>query len=132
MTGGQEETSNNESEAPSVTLDTVKEEVAKAIEAALPPYLETVENTLKELIHQEFARLKSDEADRGKKRTTYKEFVACHPKGFKGEVDPILSQRWISEIESTFEISRCEPEDRVLFAGNQLTERAKDWFETLK
>ena len=35
-------------------------------------------------------------------------------------------------MESVFETSRCDPDDEVMFAGNQLRERGKDWWELLR
>ncbi|KAD7476992.1 hypothetical protein E3N88_00128 [Mikania micrantha] len=111
----------------------VKEEVAKAFEAALPTYIEEIKSSLKEFLHQELSELETGvEKKQSSKTTTFKEFMACKPAEFKGEVDPLISQRWISDIEGTFETSHCDPADEVMFAGNQLKDRAKDWWELLR
>ncbi|KAD3069175.1 hypothetical protein E3N88_37055 [Mikania micrantha] len=111
----------------------VREEVAKAFEATLPTRLEGLQASLKDFIHEEFATLKDEMGgEKPSKKVTYKEFVACKPTEFKGEVDPLLSQRWIADMESTFETCHCDPSDEVMFAGNQLKERAKDWWELLR
>ena len=106
----------------------VSEEVAKAIGANLPNYIDDLQQSLREFIRQEFSSLKAGEST---KRVSYKEFVACHPTEFKGEVDPLKAKRWIIEMEGAFETSHCDYSDRVLFAGNQLRERGKDWWELL-
>ncbi|KAD4178196.1 hypothetical protein E3N88_26787 [Mikania micrantha] len=92
-----------------------------------------MEVSLQNFIRQEFATLKtSGEMERASKKVTYKDFVACKPPEFKGEVDSLLSQRWISDIEGTFETCHCDSSDEVIFAGNQLRERGKDWWELLR
>ncbi|KAD1449638.1 hypothetical protein E3N88_42813 [Mikania micrantha] len=111
----------------------VREEVAKAFEATLPTRLDGLQASLKDFIHEEFATLKDEMGgEKPSKKVTYKEFVACKPTEFKGEVDPLLSQRWITDMESTFETCHCDLSDEVMFAGNQLKERAKDWWELLR
>ncbi|KAD5961588.1 hypothetical protein E3N88_13061 [Mikania micrantha] len=111
----------------------VREEVAKAFEATLPTRLDGLQASLKNFISEEFATLKDEmSGEKPSKNVTYKEFVACKPTEFKGEVDPLLSQRWITDMESTFETCHCDPSDEVMFAGNQLKERAKDWWELLR
>ncbi|KAD3066814.1 hypothetical protein E3N88_34694 [Mikania micrantha] len=116
----------------------VKEEVAKALETPMPTYLEGMQASLRDYISAEFVTLRAeigrtvDNLGPTTKKVTYKEFIACKPSVFKGEVDPLLSQRWISDMESTFETSHCDPNDAVIFVGNQLKERAKDWWELLQ
>ncbi|XP_022041465.1 uncharacterized protein LOC110944051 [Helianthus annuus] len=78
---------------------------------------------LKEMI--EGSRTKSKE-----RRCTYKDFMACNPFSYNGEVDPIKCQRWIANIETVFIRSRCEKEDQVMFATGQLQQQAKDWWDT--
>ncbi|KAJ0932532.1 putative nucleotidyltransferase, Ribonuclease H [Helianthus annuus] len=77
---------------------------------------------LKELF--EGSRSKSKE-----RRCTYKDFMACNPATYDGKIDPIACQRWISNIEAVFIRSRCDNEDKVMFATGQLTFQAKDWWD---
>ncbi|KAD5317330.1 hypothetical protein E3N88_17276 [Mikania micrantha] len=78
----------------------MKEEVAKTLEAVLPTYIEGTKSSLKEFIHQELADFEAEaEMKQLSKKITIKEFMACKPAEFKGEVDPLISQRWISDIE---------------------------------
>ncbi|XP_022038817.1 uncharacterized protein LOC110941486 [Helianthus annuus] len=77
---------------------------------------------LKELI--EGSRSKGKE-----RRCTYKDFMACNPATYDGKIDPIACQRWISNIEAVFIRSRCDNEDKVMFATGQLTFQAKDWWD---
>ncbi|KAD3641749.1 hypothetical protein E3N88_30973 [Mikania micrantha] len=111
----------------------VKEEVAKALQATIPTHMDGMQASLLDSIRQEFATLKaSGDVERPSRKVTYKDFVACKPAEFKGEVDPLLSQRWIADMEGTFETCHCDATDEVVFAGNQLRERAKDWWELLR
>ncbi|KAD3337002.1 hypothetical protein E3N88_32522 [Mikania micrantha] len=111
----------------------IKEEVARALEAALPTYIEEIKSSLKDFLHEELADFKAGaEVEQPSKKVTYKDFMACKPAEFKGEVDPLMSQRWIADIESAFDTSHCDSSDQVMFAGNQLKDRAKDWWELLR
>ncbi|KAD2804639.1 hypothetical protein E3N88_38016 [Mikania micrantha] len=111
----------------------VKEEVAKALQTTIPTHMDGMQASLLDSIRQEFATLKaSGDVERPSRKVTYKDFVACKPAEFKGEVDPLLSQRWIADMEGTFETCHCDATDEVVFAGNQLRERAKDWWELLR
>ena len=38
---------------------------------------------------------------------SYKMFMTCKPPVFDGEPDHIKSTRWITEIEGTFDTSKC-------------------------
>ena len=115
------------------TQNMLRKEVAKALEAVLPTYMEDMQSSLREFLQQEFLNLKTvEDVERPPKRVTYKEFVACKPMEFDGVVDPLRSQRWLAEMESTFETSGCDPADEVMFAGNQLRDRGKDWWELLR
>ncbi|KAM0023419.1 hypothetical protein Hdeb2414_s0023g00639261 [Helianthus debilis subsp. tardiflorus] len=63
------------------------------------------------------------------RRCTYKKFMACNPLLYKGEIDPIACQRWISSTEAVFVRSRCENEDQVMFATGLLQLQAKNWWD---
>ncbi|KAD7477212.1 hypothetical protein E3N88_00348 [Mikania micrantha] len=77
----------------------VKEEVAKAFEAAMPTYMDGMQASLRKFISDELGALKAEigqtvgNLEPPTKKVTYKEFIACKPSVFKGEVDPLLSQR---------------------------------------
>jgi len=95
--------------------------------------MEVVQRTLQGLILQEFAALQiGKKAEKAPKRVTYKKFVTCRPSEFNGEMDPLIAIRWILDMEGTFETSRCDPADRVIFAGSQLKQRGKDWWDLLR
>ncbi|XP_022028106.1 uncharacterized protein LOC110929285 [Helianthus annuus] len=115
----------------------VVEEVMKAIEASIPRLAQEVEGQVLEIINtsvtskvEELKEMISElQVKKSFRRCTYKEFMACNPLPYKGEVDPIACQRWISSTEAVFTRSRCEAEDQVMFATGLLQLRAKDWWD---
>ncbi|KAJ9539061.1 hypothetical protein OSB04_031794 [Centaurea solstitialis] len=47
------------------------------------------------------------------RNVTFKEFMVCQPPSFQGEKDPIISSRWISEVEGEFLTSFCPAEVKI-------------------
>ncbi|KAJ0450598.1 putative retrotransposon gag domain-containing protein [Helianthus annuus] len=115
----------------------IVEEVKKAIEASIPRLAQEVEGQVLEVVNisvtskvEELKEMISElQAKKSIQRCTYKEFMACNPLPYKGEVDPIACQRWISSTEAVFTRSRCEAEDQVMFATGLLQLQAKDWWD---
>lgn len=60
-----------------------------------------------------------------KDRVTYRDFSACILPQFTWSPYPLVSMRWITDIEGAFRTSRCPDEDKVNFAMDFLQERAK-------
>ncbi|XP_035845332.1 uncharacterized protein LOC118491569 [Helianthus annuus] len=115
----------------------IVEEVKKAIEASVPRLAQEVEGQVLEIVNtlvtskvEELKEMISElQVKKSNRRCTYKEFMACNPLPYKGEVDPIACQRWISSTEVVFTRSRCEVEDQVMFATGLLQLQAKDWWD---
>ncbi|KAL4571485.1 hypothetical protein LXL04_018245 [Taraxacum kok-saghyz] len=63
---------------------------------------------------------------------SYKTFMTCKPPVFDGEPDPIKSTRWITEIEETFDTSKCADEDRVVYAVTMFKNEAIYWWGMVK
>ncbi|KAL4587726.1 hypothetical protein LXL04_000600 [Taraxacum kok-saghyz] len=63
---------------------------------------------------------------------SYKTFMTCKPPVFNGEPDPIKSTRWVTEIEGTFDTSKCADEDRVVYAVTMLKKEAIYWWGMVK
>ncbi|KAI3820086.1 hypothetical protein L1987_13942 [Smallanthus sonchifolius] len=93
----------------------ISEEVAKAFEATIPVIVEKVQESIKTLMQDELAKLQQKEDDTNgkkvvdqdapvgeieKKRCIYKDFMACKPIEFQGEIDPLISHRWITDRAS--------------------------------
>ena len=62
----------------------------------------------------------------------YKDFQACKPPVFEGETDPIISQRWVKDIEGVFRVSECPARLHVRFVTHMLRGAAKDWWGLLE
>ncbi|KAJ0490975.1 putative retrotransposon gag domain-containing protein [Helianthus annuus] len=58
--------------------------------------------------------------------------MACKPPIYNGEVDPIVCQRWISDMKGVFERIHCDETDFVAHGTGQLRSHAKDWWDNLK
>ncbi|KAI3825325.1 hypothetical protein L1987_06807 [Smallanthus sonchifolius] len=121
-----EESSNREPLDPRIQ-ELIKEEVAKAFEHATNLLMEEMRGTIK-LSLEEIMK----EKDKEPRGCTLKDFMVIKPKEYNGQVDPILSHRWVVDMESNFETTRCKPEDRVMFSVPLLTGRAKEWLLNLR
>ncbi|XP_021985645.1 uncharacterized protein LOC110881803 [Helianthus annuus] len=115
----------------------IVEEVEKAIEAGIPRLAQEVEGqvlgVIDTLVTSKVEELKAMinelQTKKSTRRYTYKEFMACNPLPYKGEIDPIAYQRWILSTEAVFVRSRCEVEDQVMFVTGLLQLQAKDWWD---
>ncbi|XP_022040304.1 uncharacterized protein LOC110942850 [Helianthus annuus] len=67
-----------------------------------------------------------------RKGCSYKEFMAYKPPIYNGEVDPIICQRWLSDVEGVFEWTHCDVSDFVAYGTGQLRGQAKDWWDNKK
>ncbi|KAJ9547715.1 hypothetical protein OSB04_020258 [Centaurea solstitialis] len=47
------------------------------------------------------------------RNVTFKDFMACQPPNFQGEKDPVVSSRWISEVEGAFLTSFSPAEVKI-------------------
>ncbi|KAM0035952.1 putative transcription factor interactor and regulator CCHC(Zn) family [Helianthus debilis subsp. tardiflorus] len=115
----------------------IGEEVKKAIEASIPRLAQEVEGQVLEVVNklvmsqvEELKEMINElQTKKSTRRCTYKEFMACNPLPYKGEIDPIACQRWISSTKAVFVRSRYEVEDPVMFATGLLQLQAKDWWD---
>ena len=60
----------------------------------------------------------------------FKTFLDCKPIEFKGSSDPVVSIRWLREMEVVFESCDCPESKKVLFASRMLKGDALDWWDT--
>ncbi|KAI3776719.1 hypothetical protein L1987_46507 [Smallanthus sonchifolius] len=58
--------------------------------------------------------------------------MTCKPTEFREAINPLESQRWIAAMETTLDTCLCSKGDEVIFATNQLKERANDWWGIVK
>ncbi|KAJ0559852.1 putative nucleotidyltransferase, Ribonuclease H [Helianthus annuus] len=115
----------------------IAEEVGKAIEGSLSGFIDKIQGTVLSLVEERVKRLE-DTVNLMKDKTgerkgcSYKEFMACKPPIYNGEVDPIICQRWISDVEGVFERTHCDEGDFVAYGTGQLRNQAKDWWDNKK
>ncbi|KAK9077569.1 hypothetical protein SSX86_005906 [Deinandra increscens subsp. villosa] len=113
----------------------ISEEVGNAIQAAIPEYVQKIQEDLLSTLNEKFEELKNallnkEEATRPKKRgSSFKDFMACKPPQYAGDPDPIASHRWVTNVEGVIKRSHCEAADQVIFATGLLVDRAKDWWD---
>ncbi|GJQ90813.1 putative reverse transcriptase domain-containing protein [Tanacetum coccineum] len=87
---------------------------------------------MKEQIRKEFEELKKEGGfmkGSWKDRATYRDFTACDVPKFMGDLNPIISTRWITTVEGAFRTSECEDKNKVNFATNFLRDSAKIWWD---
>ncbi|KAK1422205.1 hypothetical protein QVD17_25165 [Tagetes erecta] len=124
------------------TRQQIGEEIARALQNIIPFFMEHMENAIDNAFENRMMKLAQEKPaeevktteietkeEPKKYRCTFTDFMACKPKEFLGQVDPLISQRWVADMETMFEISHCNPSDDVIFASSQLKEGAKDWWE---
>ncbi|XP_022004410.1 uncharacterized protein LOC110901969 [Helianthus annuus] len=110
---------------------TISEEVGKALEASLPQFIDRLQTTLLSIMDDKMNKM--SDRDTGKSKVCpYNKFMACKPPIYNGEVDPIVCQRWISDIEGVFERTHCDETDFMAYGTGQLRGQAKDWWDNLR
>ncbi|XP_022032808.1 uncharacterized protein LOC110933917 [Helianthus annuus] len=130
----------NDEAVPRVTeqmREVIAEEVGKAIENSLSGFIDKIQTTVLSVVDERIKKLE-DNASSAKEKLverkgcSYKEFMACKPPLYNGEVDPIVCQRWLSDIEGVFERTHCDANDFVAYGTGQLRGQAKDWWDNKK
>nr|XP_043630451.1 uncharacterized protein LOC122601777 [Erigeron canadensis] len=58
-----------------------------------------------------------------------KSFTIANPPKYNGDPDPIVSTRWVNEIEGAFRITKTPREDKTLYGSSMLCDRAKLWWD---
>ncbi|XP_035843924.1 uncharacterized protein LOC118490406 [Helianthus annuus] len=115
----------------------IAEEVGKAIEGSLSGFIDKIQSTVLSLVEERVKRLE-DTVNLMKDKTgerkgcSCKEFMACKPPIYNGKVDPIICQRWLSDVEGVFERTHCDVGDFVAYGTGQLRNQAKDWWDNKK
>ncbi|XP_071718174.1 uncharacterized protein [Rutidosis leptorrhynchoides] len=60
---------------------------------------------------------------------SYKDFKLTKPPIFEENPDPLISTRWISDVEGCFRVSECPPEKKTRLATSLLRGTAKTWLD---
>ncbi|GJR77864.1 reverse transcriptase domain-containing protein [Tanacetum coccineum] len=114
--------SSSTSATPVMTQDTIRQQIADGITAALEAQAAAMANADNPNRNTETREIPVT------KRGNYKEFINCQPfyfNGTEGAVDLIC---WFERTESVFSRSKCAEEDRVTFATSTLTDDALYWW----
>ncbi|XP_071726824.1 uncharacterized protein [Rutidosis leptorrhynchoides] len=110
---------------------TLLEEIRKLIDEQLDTKLKTLLANNPTLRGEGGSGVREDEREVPKKkdeRFDFKNFANCHPPEFHGKVDPIVSQRWIDEIEETFMLCSCPENLKVIYAAHQMKGSGYGWW----
>ena len=62
----------------------------------------------------------------GARNLSFREFRVCGAPTFSGEMDPIVSRRWLADMANAFRMSFYPEELKVRFAPCLLKDRAQD------
>ena len=105
-------------------------EVTRGILDATPVIFGTVKEGMMEIMEERLRAFRADiSAGQGGARTpSFREFKACGAPEFSGVRDPIVSRRWVADIENAQRTSSCPEEAKVGFASCMLRDRARDWW----
>ncbi|KAJ9542555.1 hypothetical protein OSB04_029061 [Centaurea solstitialis] len=121
-------TRNNQGMTPEEIRDLVAQEVNQAFTNMVPELINQLRDQLTTLIEERMATATA--AGGGQQRGfTYRDFSACSPPEFKGELDPTAALRWVSDMEGVFHTCGCPENLKVRYALNLLRGSAKDWWK---
>ncbi|KAL4584940.1 hypothetical protein LXL04_009553 [Taraxacum kok-saghyz] len=133
-----------------VTREELANEIARAIQATLPNVIAQARDALLNVNDDNIGGGEDDQEyimpdpnpsvdqpagvnnNHERRGYSYKTFMTCKPPVFDGKPDPIKSTRWITEIEGTFDTSKCADEDRVVYAVMMLKNEAIYWWGMVK
>ncbi|KAL4592790.1 hypothetical protein LXL04_005795 [Taraxacum kok-saghyz] len=133
-----------------VTREELANEIARAIQATLPNVIAQARDALLNVNddnmgggedEQEYSMLDPNPSvdqpvgpnnNHERRGCSYKTFMTCKSPVFDGEPDHIKSTRWITEIEGTFDTSKCADEDRVVYAVTMFKNEAIYWWGMVK
>lgn len=106
----------------------INNEVSRAVGEAIPEIIAALREEMTILLNERVAAATTPPGNQNRAREfQYRDFSACSPPEFKGDMNPIISMRWISDMECAFLTSGCPDNMKVRFSVNLLRGRAKDW-----
>ncbi|GJX40206.1 putative reverse transcriptase domain-containing protein [Tanacetum coccineum] len=110
----------------------VSQEVTKAQQASLPHLYDNISDTINKIIQEEFRKIRARETGPFPGTFNYRDFSACNPSYYTGEQNPFKCYRWLQDMKEVYTTCGCPENLRVTPIGNQLRERAKEWWGFLK
>ncbi|GJV88040.1 putative reverse transcriptase domain-containing protein [Tanacetum coccineum] len=94
------------------------------IAAIIAQQLQTI---LPQIVTQVTNNVNNANANGGNNRCSYKTFMECKPKEYDGKGGAIALTRWIEKMESVFDNSGCDENQRVQFAASSFVNKALTW-----
>ncbi|KAL7607900.1 uncharacterized protein LOC111912373 [Lactuca sativa] len=125
---------------------TIAEEVSRALREAVPMIVEQNRDIIAKMMEErlnvnrrteevnenmdqlQIEQQRGDETNQ-KDGCSYKYFLSCKPPEFKGSGDPVISMRWLKEMENVFKTSKCSEGDKVMYAVTMLKDEALYWWD---
>lgn len=109
--------------------DTFSTTVEEVVDRKLQTFVntETTQRSEQAPENQENRQPEGSETNKGK--FEIKNFMMCKPPNFDGEIDPMISMRWLTGVESVFVLCDCPETNKVKYAAHLLQKRGKDWWE---
>ena len=122
------ETSLNGTQIRELISNEVAQEVTHAIGKAIPEIVAALREEMTTLLNERTAAATPPPGNQSRtKEFQYRDFSVCSPPEFQGDFNPIISMRWISDMEGAFSTSGCPDNMKVRFAANLLRGSVKDW-----
>ena len=109
----------------------VGQEVARAFREELPGMLDAFRGNLMGTMDARITAALAADGGRGATDVRLRDFSSMRPPTFEGEKDPLVSQRWIHEMESAFFTAAIPAPARVRMATSTLRGAARDWWTGL-
>nr|GEX34164.1 protein REVEILLE 6 isoform X2 [Tanacetum cinerariifolium] len=92
-----------------------------------------LQNVFPQIITQVTANVNNANGGNGNDRNngcSYKTFTACNPKEFDGNGGAVALTHWIEKMESVFDNSGCNANQRVRYAASYFMNKAFTWWNT--
>nr|XP_043625757.1 uncharacterized protein LOC122597194 [Erigeron canadensis] len=78
----------------------------------------------------EIQNLENQPKQTNEKPYDLKNFTIANPPTYNGDPDPLVSTKWVYEVEGVFRITKTRPEDKTLYGSSMLRDRAKLWWDS--
>nr|XP_043630027.1 uncharacterized protein LOC122601324 [Erigeron canadensis] len=127
MASSQDEDGSSHGKNKSVSIeelshDFISEQIGKALENFSPFIVKKLNETLEGAMSDSIAiKIREEVASAS--------FTIANPPKYNGDPDPIVSTRWVNEVEGAFRITKTPPEDKTLCGSSLLCDRAKLWWD---
>jgi hypothetical protein len=110
----------------------VGREVARAFREELPSILDAFRGNIMGTVEARIAASHAADGGRGAVQDTrLRDFSSLRPPTFEGVKNPLVSQRWVHEMENAFFTAAIPAAARVRLATSTLRDAARDWWTGL-